>query len=70
VHLTLKRLEVPGSWRFAGMGVGSGGRECRIVSGGGGVFLESGCWRRRKYGMWNSQKVNQEEHKVWTVKKD
>jgi len=24
---------------------------------------------RRRYGMWNSQRADQEEDKIWTVKK-
>ena len=57
MHLTtLKRLEAQGVGRFGG--IGFGGRGC----------LERK--RRRRYGMWNSQRVDREGVKIWTVKKD
>jgi hypothetical protein len=46
---------------------GRGGTVCVCVGhprgdwGGGGV---------RRYGMWKSQRVDQEGDKIWTVKKD
>jgi hypothetical protein len=53
MHLTLKRLEVPGSrevwW-------GEGLEEHPPGNGG------------KTYGMWNSQRMDQGE-KIWTVKK-
>jgi hypothetical protein len=57
MHLTLKRLEFPENgevWWF-------GGWE------GGDILVET-VWGRR-YGMWNSQRVDQEGAKIWSVKK-
>jgi hypothetical protein len=57
MHLTtLKRLEAQGVGRFGGIGIGGRG------------WLE--MKRRRRYGMWNSQRVDREGVKIWTVKKD
>lgn len=35
--------------------------------GSGDILMEMGGWGR--YGIWNSQKVDQEGDKIWTVKK-
>jgi hypothetical protein len=55
MHLTFERLGAPGSGEVWWNGVG-----------GGDVLLETGG---RRYGIWNSQRVDQEEDEVWTVKK-
>jgi len=58
MHLTLKKLEAPGSrevWCH-GVGMGTLWWRCRWVGG-------------RSYGVWNSQRVNPEKDKVWTVKR-
>jgi len=34
---------------------------------GGDIFVETGSVGRR-YGMWNSQRVDREEYKIWSVK--
>jgi hypothetical protein len=52
-HLTLKRLEAPGSL------------EVRWSEGWGHPHEDSGVGRR--YGMWNSQRVNG-GNKIWSVK--
>ena len=39
------------------------------INGGGGVGTY--LWRQgagRRYGMWNSQRVDQEINKIWSVK--
>jgi hypothetical protein len=51
IHLTLKRLEDPG------------GLEVKWV-GGGDIHMETGVGRR--YGMWNSRRVNG-RNKTWSV---
>jgi hypothetical protein len=37
--------------------------------GGGSedILVEMGVWRR--YGMWNSQRVNKEGNKIWSINK-
>jgi hypothetical protein len=55
MHLTLKKLEIPGSGK-----VWWGRRKGLGRPYGDGVG---------KYGMWNSQRVDQEEDKIWNVKK-
>jgi hypothetical protein len=55
IHLTLKRLETPGS----------GEMQCSKLQGGE-ILGES---RGERYMMWQSQRVDQEGDKVWTVKK-
>jgi hypothetical protein len=58
MHLTLKRLEAPGSEEVW----------CGRGWGGGDILVEMGHgWR---YGMWNSQRVDWEGDKIWVVKKD
>jgi hypothetical protein len=52
MHLTLKRLEVPGSLEVR-------------WGGCGGIHIETGMWRR--YGMRNSQRVDG-GNKIWSVK--
>jgi hypothetical protein len=56
MHLTLKRLEAPSSIEV--WWVGSRGQ--------GDILLEMGLGKR--YGMWNSQRVDQERNKIWSVK--
>jgi hypothetical protein len=54
MHLTLKRLEAPGSgkvWRYGWWG-------------GGDILLGDIEW------MWNSQRIEREGDKVWTIKID
>jgi hypothetical protein len=53
MHLTLKRLEAPGSGEVSWNG------------GGGWVILGD---RAKRYKMWNSQRMDQEVDEVWTVK--
>jgi hypothetical protein len=55
MHLTLKRLEAPESLGVWWSGVWGGG------VGLGGIG--------RRYGMGNSQRVNQDGNKIWKVKK-
>jgi hypothetical protein len=57
LHLALKRLEAPES-----LEVWWGGG----CFGGGNILVEEG----RRYGMWNSQRVDQEGNKIWSIKKD
>jgi hypothetical protein len=52
MHLTLKRLKVPGSLKI------KWGRE---------VGVETSLWRQgagRRYRMWNSERVNRERNKI------
>jgi hypothetical protein len=55
MYLSLKRLEAPGSGEV--WWGGSRGWGHPLGDGGG-------------YGMWNSQRADQEGDKDWTVKKD
>jgi hypothetical protein len=58
LHLTLKRLGVPGS---------------REVWRGGEILFEMVVMVvgvGRKFGMWNSRRADQERDKVWIIKKD
>ena len=52
MHLTLKRLEAPGS----------------LVVRWGGGWKHPCKDREKRYGMWNSQRVDQEWDKIWTEK--
>ena len=54
MHLTLKRLEDPGTLEMWWDGWG------------GDIFLEAGRAGRR-YGMWCSQRVDQKRNKIWSV---
>jgi hypothetical protein len=56
MFLILERLETPGSLELWWGG------------GGGGILVERGREGRR-YGMWNSQRVDWEGYKIWTMKK-
>jgi hypothetical protein len=59
MHLTLKRLEAPGSGGGSrGVEVGSWGDESTLFEAEGG----------RRYGMWNSQRAEQKGGKNWTAK--
>ena len=53
MHLTLKRLEAPGSLEFWWGGVGWGGD----------ILVETGRAKRR-YGMWNSWRVAQKGNNI------
>ena len=55
MHLTLKRLEAPESLGVWWSGVWGGGCGYRAMG--------------RRYGMGNSQRVNQDGNKIWKVKK-
>jgi hypothetical protein len=55
MHLTLTRLEAPGNLEVWW------GR-------GGDILVEVGGMGRR-YGMWNSWRVDWEGNKIWSVKK-
>jgi hypothetical protein len=59
MHLTLHRLEASGSVEVCWSGVGRVRTSLWRWDGG----------RGRRYEMWNSQRVDQEEDKIWTVKK-
>jgi hypothetical protein len=57
MHLTLERLEAPGSL------------EVSLV---GQWVVETSLWRQgsaRRFGMWNSQNVDWERNKIWSVNK-
>ena len=56
MHLTLKRLEAPGS--------------LEVRWGGEWGHAHGNMWMGRRYGMWNNQRVDKEGDKVWTLKKD
>jgi hypothetical protein len=56
MHLTTKSLEDPESGEVWWGGAGSWGHPCSCEDG------------QRKYGMWYSQRVDEEEDKIWTVK--
>ena len=55
IYLTLKNLEAPGSL------------EVRWDGGWGHPYGVRGVWRR--YGMWNTQRVEEAGDKIWGVKK-
>jgi hypothetical protein len=56
MHLTLKRLMHPGRWEVF---------SC-VEWEGGDILLEM---VGRRYGMWNSQRVDWDGGKIWTIKK-
>jgi hypothetical protein len=55
MHLTLKRLEAPGSLEV-------------WWGEGGDILVEMGVGVWRKYRMWNSWRMDWEGNKIWSLK--